>query len=528
MADNETKLEVGALSETGYVREENQDHMSGRILPVGHLYIVADGMGGHKGGALASELTDKGLQEFIAAVPANAPVNEVLRNAFQKANETVYKKAHSGDPATEGMGSTAVVVLISAAFARVAHVGDSRAYLYRNKKLTLLTKDHTIVQKMVDSKMITPEEAIDHPSASVLERAIGTQPSVAVDVSGPIPLKNDDTILMCSDGLSGYVADAAIESVMREELPAQELPKRLVALALKKGGDDNITVQVIRYGKRKPTPDRSKKKPTDIGLRSTMATVLLLLLAAAVSAGATYLYQDRKLSAKNEALKAEEEEKQEQIALVAKLERKVEKLQREKSDVQKKAEAAAKGSESTNAQLKEIKQKLQQQEKTNEKLEKEKKILYEDLSKVKKKEDEYRQNADIYKNRPQLLVMQRDPLAEQQLSSDAVLQFVRDFGPLEIQWLEKNRWPKDLPVDQLPDKSRIYYTKSLGDSVSSGLKKHLIAFAPAEYGTEKASLEDILDKTFGTHHILLYLKSATVETDVTPAEPVPGNNSKSE
>lgn len=379
-------LEVGALSETGYVREENQDHMSGRILPVGHLYIVADGMGGHKGGALASELTDNGLQEFIAAAPANAPVNEVLQNAFRRVNETVYKKSQSGDPAIEGMGSTAVVVLISGAFARVAHVGDSRAYLFRDKKLTLLTKDHTIVQKMVDSKMITPEEAIDHPNASVLERAIGTQPSVEADISGPIPLKDDDTILICSDGLSGYVADAAIESVLREQLPVQEIPKRLVALALKKGGEDNITVQVIRHGKKRTTPDRSKKKPTDIGLRSTMATVLLMILAAAVSAGAAYFYQDRKLSAKDEALKIRKEEGQEQKVLVAELEKKVEKIQSEKSDAEKKAEAAAKGNESAISQLKEIKQKFQQEEKNTEKLGQEKKNLMKNWRRKKKKQ----------------------------------------------------------------------------------------------------------------------------------------------
>jgi PPM family protein phosphatase len=250
---HKAQLEVGARSEIGYVRDENQDRMSGTRVPLGQLYIVADGMGGHKGGALAAELTVQGLQRYIGEAPVNASVEKVIQMAFNKTNETVYQQAHSGDPATEGMGSTAVLLLISGGVARVAHVGDSRAYLFRAGRLRRLTTDHTIVQKMVQAEMLKPEEAIDHPNANVLDRAIGSKPSVEVDISDILRLHEGDAILLCSDGLSGYITDSEIASVLRSPATVQEIPDRLVELSLQKGGEDNVTVQFIQYGTRHKT-----------------------------------------------------------------------------------------------------------------------------------------------------------------------------------------------------------------------------------------------------------------------------------
>src|SRR5258708_18655545 len=109
---NPKSLEGGGRWETGYVREENQDRMSGTNVPLGHLYIVADGMGGHKGGALAAELAVQELQRQISEAVPSDPVEQVMQTAFKNANETIYQKAHSGDAAIEGMGTTAVVLLI--------------------------------------------------------------------------------------------------------------------------------------------------------------------------------------------------------------------------------------------------------------------------------------------------------------------------------------------------------------------------------------------------------------------------------
>ena len=250
MNSDSARLEVGALSETGYVRDENQDRMSGSQVALGYLYIVADGMGGHRGGALAAEIAVHELQRHISQAPATEPIDLVIEAAFKRANEAVHQKAHSGDPATEGMGTTAVLLLVSGGVAKLAHVGDSRAYLFRNGTLLQLTTDHTVVQRMVEAGMLKPEEAPNHPDASVLDRAIGSAPTIEVDIYTH-QLQEGDAFLLCSDGLCGYVADGQIEDVLRNQETVQEIAEKLVGLALERGGQDNVTVQVVRYGARK-------------------------------------------------------------------------------------------------------------------------------------------------------------------------------------------------------------------------------------------------------------------------------------
>jgi protein phosphatase len=250
MKPNKLNWEVGAGTETGYVRKENQDRMSWAQVPWGQLYIVADGMGGHAGGAQAAQLTVQGLEQNLAKASGDMRIEDAIREAFEKTNKDVYDKAHAGDPATEGMGSTAVILLIFGQIAKIAHVGDSRAYLYRDGKLRLLTKDHTQVQRFVDAGILAPEEARNHPSASLLERAIGHRPTVAMDIGSDLILNEGDGILLCSDGLSGYIDDREIEAAMNDSSTPQETVNRLIDLALQKGGEDNVTVQFVRYGKR--------------------------------------------------------------------------------------------------------------------------------------------------------------------------------------------------------------------------------------------------------------------------------------
>ena len=162
MSNRDPEMEVAVLSEKGR-REENQDWMSWSRVPWGELFIVADGMGGHKGGALAARMTVEGLEKHLRDQPAEWPFLKAFQEAARKTNEEVYRSAHSGNPETEKMGSTVVVALISNGKAQVGHIGDSRAYLFRNGKLRLLTKDHTTVQRMLDAGMITAEEARNTP-----------------------------------------------------------------------------------------------------------------------------------------------------------------------------------------------------------------------------------------------------------------------------------------------------------------------------------------------------------------------------
>ena len=253
------QIEVSARSETGYVRSENQDRMSGTEVPLGRLYIVADGMGGHKGGATAAELTIQGLQQHLVPVGSTPSVADAIRNAFSKTNETIYQQGHAGDPATAGMGSTAVLLLITGPHAYVAHVGDSRAYLYRNGQLQRLTTDHTRVQKMVTVGMITEAEARVHTDAGVLERAMGNKPSVDVDIREKLLLTDGDGILLCSDGLCGYATDHEIQTILRGASTTQGIPDQLIQLALQKGGNDNVTVQFIQYGRQRVGAGRRRR-----------------------------------------------------------------------------------------------------------------------------------------------------------------------------------------------------------------------------------------------------------------------------
>ena len=285
------RLEVGALSETGYARDENQDRMSGSHGPLGHLYIVADGMGGHKGGALAAQMAVEELRQHIGEAAPGVPVDSAIQAAFQAANDAVYQKARSGDPAEEGMGTTAVLLLVAGRVATVAHVGDSRAYLYRDKTLSQLTTDHTVVQRMVQAGMLKPDEASDHPQASVLDRAIGSTPTVEVDIHSH-QLRDGDTLLLCSDGLCGYVTDAQIHAVLRHRGSVQETTAGLVQLALDTGGKDNVTVQLIRYGSRRPSTRgtrfmnalaRFAVRPGR-GERRTVAAIVMAVAVAVVGA----------------------------------------------------------------------------------------------------------------------------------------------------------------------------------------------------------------------------------------------------
>lgn len=239
----------GACSETGFFRKENQDRMGRASYHGGEIYVVSDGMGGHKGGSIAAEMTVQTLLDELSHQEEPTSLFDLLKHAFQYANQVVYERGHSNESVTKGMGATAVVMLTKGAKILVGHVGDSRAYLFdNNKRLHLLTKDHTRVQRMVDDGLLSEAEAENHPDASILERAIGHLPTVKSTISKWRRLRCGEQILLCSDGLSGYVSDKEIANALSICTEPSESAELLTALALKKGGEDNVTVQVIRYG----------------------------------------------------------------------------------------------------------------------------------------------------------------------------------------------------------------------------------------------------------------------------------------
>lgn len=240
---------VGARSETGYVRKANEDRMAWVRSPFGDIFIVSDGMGGYKGGARAAELTVATLQtHLIGLSPLAADFMQQVQQAFQAANRAVHSERHANDPNTREMGATGVAAIVCGSQFAVAHVGDSRVYHWR-RGLPLLprTRDHTRVQGLVDAQVISAAEAERHPDNNLLERAIGHQPTVQADVSRWIDLRHGDRLLLCSDGLSGYVSDAEIEAILKRHGDPQRATDELVECALAKGGEDNVTVQVAQF-----------------------------------------------------------------------------------------------------------------------------------------------------------------------------------------------------------------------------------------------------------------------------------------
>lgn len=244
------QLSVGAKTHPGLVRTENQDRMSRCLSPFGELFIVADGMGGHQGGALAAAMTTDGFEKYLRQMPPSLSARDALQECAQRINAEIYQGANSGDPAKAKMGSTVVLALVKSGQILVGHAGDSRAYLVRQNHLTRLTKDHSAVQKMIDYNLLTEAEARDHPDASVINRAFGQAPEIELELSEPLPVTAGDGLLLCTDGLCGYVDDSEIARVIGQCDDAGKIADALLELALSAGGEDNVTVQFLQFGTR--------------------------------------------------------------------------------------------------------------------------------------------------------------------------------------------------------------------------------------------------------------------------------------
>jgi serine/threonine protein phosphatase PrpC len=267
-------IEIANLTDVGCERTENQDY-SGYFEPEsddefrrkGRLIIVADGMGGHAGGAVASRLAVELILQTYKESPPSHPT-ELLKEGFEKANARIIKHAQQ-HPDLADMGTTCTALALQDGHACFAHVGDSRAYLIRDDHILQLTHDHSVIEEMIAEGLIGREEARDHPQKNVITRALGMGPQIEVDVSQiRIPLFVGDTFLVCSDGLTGLVADEEIKSTIANH-PTSEAGSQLLNLALSRGGHDNITIQIVRV-----TGERQKNLRTTRPDTGPFATVI--------------------------------------------------------------------------------------------------------------------------------------------------------------------------------------------------------------------------------------------------------------
>jgi protein phosphatase len=245
------ELRVAALTDRGQVRDGNEDAFHAdlaapeRAATHGHLFLVADGMGGHEAGEVASAIArDEVRRDYYAAPPASdADMRETLRRALRAANWEINRERQR-NPARHDMGTTCSVVLIRGGQFWVAHIGDSRVYRWRPGRLQRLTRDHNWAEELVEAGRIDTLEAMNHLGRHMLTRALGIETDLQADVHEARPLEPGDRLLLCTDGLTGDVSEEEIETLLGSGDPAHAA-RALVTAANRAGGLDNITVIVI-------------------------------------------------------------------------------------------------------------------------------------------------------------------------------------------------------------------------------------------------------------------------------------------
>lgn len=254
------RLHSAVLSDVGRVRQNNEDTCAVEPItsgagPVAHMLLVADGMGGAHAGEVASRLACETVQQTLRSElqtllpPDDAAWQDLLHRVVLAANQRVYSAAQAQSE-QQGMGTTLTLIVVVGDRAHMAHVGDSRAYLFNaagvteeGEPLLQLSSDHTLVARLVDIGQLTPEQSRTHPHRNALYRALGTEPTIDVD-TGSHALRSGDRLLLCSDGLTTYVEDTELAQIVLQAAHPRHTCRRLVTLANERGGQDNISVIV--------------------------------------------------------------------------------------------------------------------------------------------------------------------------------------------------------------------------------------------------------------------------------------------
>ena len=252
-----SKISYEALTDVGRKRKGNEDFLS--VNPEHKLYVVADGMGGHAAGEVASKIAVEAIDEFVALTAGNEEITwpfgldetisydgNRLKTAIRHANGKVLEATRESAE-LEGMATTVAAILVDADIANLAHVGDSRIYRWNEGEMTLLTSDHSWVNEQIQTGVISPEQARSHPLRNVVTRALGGRTNLLVDVQA-ITMTSGDVLLICSDGLTTMLPDEDIAAVLDgSNGDIASASKKLVDEANERGGEDNITVILLKY-----------------------------------------------------------------------------------------------------------------------------------------------------------------------------------------------------------------------------------------------------------------------------------------
>lgn len=252
-------MQATYLTDRGQVREHNEDsggffyNQSNQLLAV-----IADGMGGHKAGDVASQtavnvLKDKWKQSERIVTPGQA--EEWLEEVLSEANKSIYKQANKQE-SYAGMGTTIVLALIIDDFATIGHIGDSRCYISNEDGFKQITSDHSLVSELVRSGEITSEDAKHHPRKNIVLKALGTKEDVKPDIQ-TIGIEDRDKLLLCSDGLTDKIDNAELSDFLQSEIQMKETGEKLIDLANERGGEDNISLVLLQGQNKRELGDSS-------------------------------------------------------------------------------------------------------------------------------------------------------------------------------------------------------------------------------------------------------------------------------
>lgn len=233
-------MQAEVITDVGLVRKNNEDAVYYNMEK--QIFLVADGMGGCAAGEVASSLAVETVLHVISSSQATNP-GELLRAAFYQANDRIFQMAQK-DPGFHGMGTTLTALWIVDDRAFVVHVGDSRAYLIRKENITGLTKDHSLVGELMREGGLTEEQAMTHPQKNILTRALGSESLVQVDIK-EIEIQKQDYFLLCTDGMSNLVSSEEMAGVIKNSREIKDALEKLLALALERGGYDNISAILV-------------------------------------------------------------------------------------------------------------------------------------------------------------------------------------------------------------------------------------------------------------------------------------------
>ncbi|KIL44839.1 Stp1/IreP family PP2C-type Ser/Thr phosphatase [Jeotgalibacillus soli] len=242
-------MQFAFLSDQGMVRKLNEDSGGVYPHPLGYyLAVVADGMGGHRAGDVASAMAVRLLEEYWREIPPlkrPTEAEEWLSSSIESINEKLYSHAANHEEC-EGMGTTIVAAICTKEFITLGNVGDSRGYIWNNERIRQITEDHSFVNALVQSGEISREDAEHHPNKNLLLKALGSEGKIKPDVR-TIEFEQGDLVLLCSDGLSNKITEAFIEEIMINFQSLDERAKQLIEKANSEGGEDNITIAMVEF-----------------------------------------------------------------------------------------------------------------------------------------------------------------------------------------------------------------------------------------------------------------------------------------